>query len=486
MADLESSSESGHAEDVVPKCPQHNEPLKFHCESCDVAICGDCGTIGDHRRHEPVRYIKDIVDERKRQVAEKVDRLESEFTRKLERSLQAVDHVSTELTRRADEVRTDIRQAGKRAVQMVEAHVEQMVQDVGDLEAARLKVLDRQKDELQAFLDSANNAVRFKERIMQLDIGKETLFPLLQSLETRTAGLLSSQIHEEPQHHSKIRFLPAGDMDLVSKAKKAIGKMCHCQASAKHSEIEGGTSRKIEQRKAVKVTIKTKDHNGRRLTTGGDIISTQITPTSGQTMPPSTITDNNDGSYIVSISSQLTGCLRVEVFVNGEKMATDLDITVTSPSYRFDRNECHSNINISEDRRKATNTAHPYLFHFSVLGSTSMTSGQFSWKMKGSGHHMFGVSTKPSPTSHHDDYDKVAYCWYMNYCAYHRDGVQCSQKEVNSFNNDTIQLDLDCDRHELQIKNLSTGQTSTLSNLPTKEYFQYACFYGYGQAEFTE
>ena len=484
MADLESSSESGHAEDVVPKCLQHNEPLKFHCGSCDVAICGDCTAIGDHRRHEPVRYIKDIVDERKRQVAEKVDRLESEFTRKLERSLQAVDHVSTELTKRADEVRTDIRQAGKRAVEMVEAHVEQMVQDVDDLEGSRLKVLDRQKDELQAFLDSANNAVRFKERIMQLDIGKETLFPLLQSLETRTAGLLSSQIHEEPQHHSKIRFLPAGDMDLVSRAKKAIGKMCHCQASAKHSEIEGGTSRKTEQRKAVKVTIKTKDHNGRRLTTGGDIISTQITPTSGQTTPPSTITDNNDGSYNISISSQLTGCLRVEVFVNGEKMASDLNITVTSPSYRFDRNECHSNIKISEDRRKATNAAEGG--GYSVLGSTPMSSGQFTWKMNGSGWRMFGVSTKPSPTSHCDDYNKVAYCWYMDSSAYYRDGVQCSQPKVNSSNNDTIQLDLDCDRHELQIKNLSTGQTSTLSNLPVNEYFQYASFTSLCHAEFTE
>ena len=131
LADLESSNEAGHAEDVFPRCLQHNEPLKFHCGSCDVSICGDCAVIGDHHCHKPVRYIKDIVEERKREVAEKVDRLESEFTRKLERSLQAVDHMSTEVAKRADEVRTDIRQAGKRAVEMVEAHVEQMVQGCG-------------------------------------------------------------------------------------------------------------------------------------------------------------------------------------------------------------------------------------------------------------------------------------------------------------------------------------------------------------------
>ena len=78
----ESSTESAHIETVVPKCPRHNEPLKFHCGSCDVAICGDCTAIGDHQGHKPVSYIKDIVDERKQQVAEKVDKLESDFTRK--------------------------------------------------------------------------------------------------------------------------------------------------------------------------------------------------------------------------------------------------------------------------------------------------------------------------------------------------------------------------------------------------------------------
>ena len=140
----------------------------------------------------------------------------------------------------------------------------------------------------------------------------------------------------------------------------------------------------------MNVVIKTKNHDGRRLTTGGDIISTQISPTMGQPRLSSTITDNNDGSYTVSIGSQSTGCLRVEVYVNGEKMAADidLDITVTSPSHRFDRNECHSNIKISEDERKATNTSG---YWNSVLGNTPMSSGQFSWKVKGSGYHMFGI-----------------------------------------------------------------------------------------------
>ena len=227
VAVQESSRDSLQSPTVAPMpvCPHHNDPLKFHCGACDIAICGDCGMIGKHRGHAPVRYIKDIVDERKQQVAQKVDRLEGEFAEKLERSLQAVDLVSTELVERAREVRTDIRQAGKRAMQMVEAHVEQMVQEVDDLEESRHKVLDQQKDELETCLDSAKSAVRFKDRIMQLSVGGETLFPLLHALETRATSLLSTDIQEEPRERSRIQFSPANDLDLASKTKEGIGRV---------------------------------------------------------------------------------------------------------------------------------------------------------------------------------------------------------------------------------------------------------------------
>ena len=112
-----------------------------------------------------------------------------------------------------------------------------------------------------------------------------------------------------------------------------------------------------------------------------------------------------------------------------------------------------------------------------VCGRTPMTSGHFSWTMKGSGPLMLGVPTKPSLTSHYNDYTKVADCWNMDVGACYRDGVQCTQKIMYTSENDTVRFDLDCDRHTLQITNLSTGQTSTfIISLDVKEYFQYACF----------
>ena len=218
MASQENLGESSSAkESAIPICVHHGEPLKYHCGTCDLAICGGCTAVGDHKQHGNIRPIKDILNERKARVNAKVDTLENDVIDKLERSLQAVDNVSTQLARRADEVRTDIRQAGKRAVDFVEAHVEQMVQEVDDLELHRCKLLDRQRDVLQSHLDAAKNAIRFRNRVMELtDSGEEAQFSRLNSLETRTASLISTPIEALPCHHSRLMFSAASEVDLFA------------------------------------------------------------------------------------------------------------------------------------------------------------------------------------------------------------------------------------------------------------------------------
>ena len=168
------------AKTATPVCAHHGEAHNYFCGKCDVVICGACTAIGDHKKHDNIRLIKGILREKKKQVTQKVDKLEKKVVHKLERSLQAVDDVSTDLARRAREVRSGVRHAGKRAVEVVEAHVEQLVQDVDDLELCRLKTLDWQRDELKLHLDGAKNAVRFCDGILQLgDSDEENLFASL-------------------------------------------------------------------------------------------------------------------------------------------------------------------------------------------------------------------------------------------------------------------------------------------------------------------
>ena len=476
----------------TPLCVHHGEALKYHCGTCDEAICGACTAIGHHRMHHEVRLIKDILNERKKQVTQKVETLERDVVRKLQRSLQAVDNVSTELERRADKVRTDIRQAGKRVVDMVEAHIEQMVQEVDDLELSRCKVLDSQRKELKSHLDAARNAVRFHDRIMQLgDSGEEPQFSLLRALETRTAALISTHIKEQPECHSRMTFKAASDTDLACKSKESLGKVVPCQASAKHSKIEGETTQTAMKGEITRITIRAKDSHGENMTCGGDVISSSFaTSHAAENTPSTTTTDNGDGSYTISCTCQSAGTFQLEAYVNGEKMATVVTVKCVTFTSAFDPNECQKSITISDDGQKASFTGNSGNGHVSVLGSTPMRHGQHTWKVKigtNPNYHMLGVATKPLSPQRKGDYHQAAFCWYSIAHAYYRDGVLVSGRLQAWSGSDTFQLILDCDLHTLQITNMRSGESSTFRNLPAKVYYQFATLLQKGNSvEFVE
>ena len=496
MADEGSENQLSVGKGSTPMCAHHDESLKYHCGTCDVAICGDCLAIGYHNKHDGVRLIKDILNNRKTEVNAKVDTLENDVVSKLEHSIQAVDSVSTELTRRSDEVRTDIRKAGKQAIAMVEAHVEQMVQEVDDVELSRCKVLDRQRDELKSHLDAARNAIHFRNRIMRMsDSGEETTsFSLLHALGTRTEALITRHVNEEPQHHSNLKFKAASDGDLAMKTKESIGEMIPCQASAKHSEIEGSATQKVPKNKAIDITIRAKDSNGEIVATADHIITTRwATMTATADMPTISIKNHHNGTHTISCVCPSAGTFQLEVYVNGEKMATDVTITCVAFLSAFDPSESHPSITISEDGQKAVFQGTPTNY-LSVLGSSPMRTGQHTWKMKiGSNarYYMLGIAPKPLSPRREQDHETSAYCWYTSLGGrqFYRDGIQSIATLPGEFakKNDTVQLDLDCDLHTLQIRNLRTGKAAGFSNLPDKEYFQFASLlYSESSVEFVE
>ena len=470
---------------ATPMCPPHGEALKYHCGTCDVAICGSCTAIGDHIKHDHVRPIKDVLNETTARVNAKVDTLENDVTNKLERSLQAVEKVSTKLSTQADEVRNAIKQAGERAKEFVATQVKNMVQEVDRLELHRWKLLDSQRDELKSHLYKANTAIRFRDRVINVtDSGEKAQFARLNALETQTASLISTPIKDQPCHHARLLFSAASNVELTAKTKESVGKVIPCLASAEHSEIEGSTTRSAQPGKTVDITVHTKGDNGDNLTTGGDIVTTQCTSdmaTAAANCPTTAITDNNDGTYTISCACSSVGTYKIEVFVNGEKMATDVNITLSSSFISsFDPTECPQSIRVSDDRKTASIVERDSQRRFhSVLGISPMRYGQHSWKVRIGDTppcHCLGVSPKPLSSKRLNDHNTVAYCWKSLRGGQHiRDGVMADGKLSDWHCNDTLQLDLDCDRHTLQITNLRSGESSTFSNLPDKEYY---CFVG--------
>ena len=476
------TSQSSAAHDI-PMCPHHGDQMKFYCVACDVTICGDCAAIGEHKHHEPVKYVKDHVEEKMAEVDDKVDALEKEAVGKLERTIVIVDNVSTQLTKRAGEVRSEIKHAGERTKEMVDAHVGQMIQEVDDSEEGRHKVLGHQRDELKSHLEAVKNVVRFRKKMRSVkSVTHETRFPLelLQALDRRTTNLLTTQIEEQPQHHSRLLFQGASDVDtdFACKVREGIGKVFYSLPSAKKSVIEGHTSMAMKTGTENTVTIQVKDSDGMALTMGGDDISVKCASANA---PVTAVTDHGDGSYTVSITCTSDGRYELQIFINGKQMSTKLLVKSASYTHAFDPDERHAAVTISGNRQKASVNGSTHRW-YSVLGSRPMSRGLHTWKVKASCDHfssyhfMLGIAPKVSPSSHQNDFHSVAHCWDVKYNSAYKFGstTMCwSKAKLKCANNDTFEFQLNCDKRQLTVTNVRTRKSDTMYCLPQQEYFQY-------------
>ena len=162
---------------------------------------------------------------------------------------------------------------------------------------------------------------------------------------------MSTPIEAQPCGHSRIMFSAASDVDLLRKTKENVGKVIPCRALAKHSKIKGSTARKLS--KTVKITVRAKDKHGDNLTTGHDVVTAQcaFNMAAAKNFPTTTITDNDDGTYTISCACSTIVTFNLEVYVNGEKMATVVTTTFDNFVPFFDLNERHPSVTIGDDWR---------------------------------------------------------------------------------------------------------------------------------------
>ena len=74
--DTHAQGKPSSSTDELFACHVHKQPLRFHCGACNEAICGDCASLGAHQGHKQIRYIQEVVDERKQGVSRLVEHLD--------------------------------------------------------------------------------------------------------------------------------------------------------------------------------------------------------------------------------------------------------------------------------------------------------------------------------------------------------------------------------------------------------------------------
>ena len=476
VGDLPKSSMTSDAEKSASLCKEHGSPLKYFCQRCNVAVCGDCIAIGAHQGHRPVVLTKDVNAELHAKVQAKAQRLKTVALPRAESAITNVDQVTVELSKGAKKLRGEVRAAAERAVNTIRASEQQKLQEIDDIEVVRLKVLDRQKDELKRHTEALKTAIALTDKLAQgQEGGGKAAGRLLEALDKRTTELERAKISDSPERHSHISFETVSDDDLIAKANELVGTVIPCEASAQHSFVEGDHNQTAQEGQSATFTVVAKDDKGNPLAQGGDLVRATVSrkPAKAGNLPPVEVKDNGNGRYDIHCATPCAGEYTVEISVNGSFLANTLSVTCRNQlDFHFDQAQCHANITISPDKLTMTHTGRNG--YSSVLGSRGVRRGQHSWKVrvnKSQNMDVFvGVMDKHKRTGS-DDY-KRSYSWH-GYDGKKWENGKCTSS-IGSFQvNDVIQLDVDCDTHTLRIFNHRSGETAMIAGLPDVQLFPY-------------
>ena len=455
-------------------CVKHKSPLEYFCKKCNVAVCGGCTAIGSHKGHDVVP-LEEISTELLAKVKDNGHRLKTVVLPCAEAAMSNVDQVTVQLTEGAKKLRGEVRAAAERAVNTIRASEQQKLQEIDDIEMVRVKVLDRQKDELKRHIEALKTAIALTDKLVEMEEGGgRAADRLLEALDKRTTELERANISNTPERHSHISIETVSDDDLIAMANELVGTVIPGEASAQHSFVEGNKNKTTQKGQSAILTLVAKDDQGKPLAQGGDLVRATVSrkPTEAG-LPPVEVKDNGNGRYDIHCPTPCAGKYTVKISVNGTFLANSLSVTCRNQvGFHFDQAQCHA-VTISPDKLTVTHTGEDGEWS-SVLGSRGVRRGQHSWTVRINKSQdmnvLVGVMDNHRRTGSRD-YER-SYSWDGDYGHKWEDG-KCTDS-IGLFQvNDVIQLDVDCDTHTLRIFNLRSEETATIAGLPDVELFPF-------------
>ena len=292
----------------IPLCKDHEEQLKYYCETCEQLVCMYC-TVKEHNghNHDTVKKMATKHRNELKEVTAPVDEMIRDLS-------EAHDNI--------DKMRKKVRQQGDEMDKKIDQHYDELVQK-----------LMKQKEQLK---QQGHNAVSQKEKALrvQLEVVEHTQAEVLSMKELKDALEKSSdqealsakkqvidrmqqitdkfnKLYTDPLQSATMEFVPS--------------KESFPQCGQLFTHIDPGAcevinlSNHIIVGEELQFSIITKYRNGSRCSIGSSKVSVQLKSNTGE-VRSAQVRDNNDGSYMASCIAQQVGEVKLLISINGQQM----------------------------------------------------------------------------------------------------------------------------------------------------------------------
>ena len=293
----------------IPLCKEHDEQLKYYCETCDELVCMYC-TVKKHNGHHH-DSVKQMGTKHRNQLKKVTDPVEG----MIKNLSEAHDNI--------EKMKKKTRSRGEDVDKKIDRYYDELLQK-----------LMKQKDEVK---QQAHDAVSQKEKAMitqleevasmqaKLMSMKELTDALEQSSDQEALSAkreVTDRVQQLTNAYKKVNIQPveSAAMDFVP-TKEPFPVFGHLFAYVNpHTSEVINLTPYILVGKKVEFAIVTKDSNGGPCIRGGSLVSVRLKLFSGDVNTAGEVRDNNDGSYMASFVAEQVGEAKLSVSINGEQI----------------------------------------------------------------------------------------------------------------------------------------------------------------------
>ena len=292
----------------IPLCREHDEQLKYYCETCEQLICMYC-TVKEHNghNHETVKKMATKHRNELKDVTAPVD----EMIRDLSEAHDNIDTMKKRIRQQGDEVDKKIDQHYNELVQKLMKQKEQAKQQANDAVSQKEKALTVQLEEVEYAQAEVLSMKELKDAIEKSSdqealSAKKQVIDRMQQITDKF-----NKLNADPLQSATMEFVPSRE------SFPQFGQL--------FTHIDPGACEVvylpnlITVGKEIKFSIMTKYRNGSQCSIGGSQVSVQLESNTGE-VTSAQVRDNNDGSYMASVVVQQGGEVKLSGFVNGQQI----------------------------------------------------------------------------------------------------------------------------------------------------------------------
>ena len=294
-----------------PMCHDHdNQILDLYCQQCAIPVCVKC-TIISHKGH-PVHEVSKQIIQNKEEIRQGLEGfpVSQEHLKEL---MTAGEEMKKKIKVRKNEVDTIIQQAFAKLQQLLHQREEALLAKSSEEAMAKEVRLSIQLEGIQHLLESMSNCHSLAS-IATSEYSDVELLSIAHTLHNRSINLqqqfseISLDLCESPNISVEV------NTDTLATMITEFG--CVSDTSPSNSTAVIPRNR-LAIGDEMKVKVVSRDIRGQELDHGGEVVRSRLT-TVGKRSIECQVTDNNDGTYLVSVTPQQSGQHKLSITIHDQ------------------------------------------------------------------------------------------------------------------------------------------------------------------------